>query len=325
MKKLASDVKNGTFERVYLLYGEEAYLRNFHRNRLCDAVVDKNDSMNRTLYEGKDIREGEVIDQAETLPFFAERRLIIIRNSGFFKSGAEALTAYLGELPTYLTVVFSEDDVDKRSRLFKAVQKNGYVCEFARQGEAYLTNWIVRYLDKEGRKITKSALNSFMSRTGNDMGRIDRELNKLVAYTEGRQMITDKDVEALTAQEIENRIFDMVSAVSEHKKEKALALYTDLLALKEAPMKIMVLIGRQYRQMYLVNEMKRDGEPESIIASKLGLPPFIVRRMGNLNRSYRRASLKRCAELCAAFEEDTKNGRMTDRLAVELLLIALAG
>ena len=325
MKKIEADIKNETFERVYLLYGEETYLRDSCRRRLTDAVAASSDSMNRTIYSGRDIRESEVIDQAETLPFFADRRLILIRDSGFFKGAAEVLAAYMAELPPYLTIVFSENEVDKRSRLFKAVQKSGYICEFKPQTEETLSAWIVRYLDREGRRITRDALAEFMARMGSDMGRIERELNKLTAYTEGRGMITVRDVEALTPQELENRVFDMVSAVAEHKKERALALYADLLALKEPPMRIMILIGRQYRQLYLISEMKREGEADTVIAPKLGIPPFAARRLSGLSRSYRREALRRAVNLCAAFEEDTKNGRITDRLAVELLLNALAG
>ena len=112
MKQLAEDIRNRTFERLYLLTGPEAYLRRRYMKALCEAAVPDNDTMNSTLYEGKDIREGEIIDQAETLPFFAEKRLIVVRGSGFFKSGGEALSDYCADLPEHLILVFDEDDVE---------------------------------------------------------------------------------------------------------------------------------------------------------------------------------------------------------------------
>lgn len=83
MQRLIQDIKTGNFSRIYLLYGEEAYLRKQYRDKLKEAVIG-DDNMNYHYYEGKNISIGEVIDQAETLPFFADRRLIVIENSGFF-------------------------------------------------------------------------------------------------------------------------------------------------------------------------------------------------------------------------------------------------
>ena len=86
MQRLIQDIKTGNFNQIYLLYGEEAYLRRQYRDRLKEAIIG-DDTMNYHYYEGKNIAVGEVIDQAQTLPFFAEKRLILVENSGLFKSG----------------------------------------------------------------------------------------------------------------------------------------------------------------------------------------------------------------------------------------------
>ena len=85
MKNLNADLKNGTFLQVYLLTGEEAYLKNRYKKRLRAAIVGEDDLMNFTAYTGKGIDIRQVIETAETMPFFAERRLIQIEDSGFFK------------------------------------------------------------------------------------------------------------------------------------------------------------------------------------------------------------------------------------------------
>ena len=81
MKMLAEDIKNGVFKNVYLLCGEEAYLRTQYKNRLRNALSVPGDTMNVAQFEGKGINPREIIDLAETLPFFAERRLILIEDS----------------------------------------------------------------------------------------------------------------------------------------------------------------------------------------------------------------------------------------------------
>ena len=86
MKSLIEDLKSGQFNKVYLLYGEEAYLKKQYRDKLRNAMISPDDTMNYAYYEGKGVNPKEVIDLAETLPFFAERRLIILENTGFLKN-----------------------------------------------------------------------------------------------------------------------------------------------------------------------------------------------------------------------------------------------
>ena len=78
MKSLNEDLKTGQFKQIYLLYGEEAYLKKLYKNRFVKAMVPEGDTMNYRYFEGKNTNPKEIIDLAETLPFFAERRLIVL-------------------------------------------------------------------------------------------------------------------------------------------------------------------------------------------------------------------------------------------------------
>ena len=77
-------LKRGKFKNVYLLYGPEVYLRKQYRDKLKTALIGDDDTMNYNYFEGKGLDVKSIISLAETMPFFAERRLIIIENSGFF-------------------------------------------------------------------------------------------------------------------------------------------------------------------------------------------------------------------------------------------------
>ena len=81
MKSLNEDIKSGTFKQAYLLYGEEAYLKKQYKDKITAAMFPDGDRMNYAYYEGKGINPGELIDLAETMPFFADRRLIVVENS----------------------------------------------------------------------------------------------------------------------------------------------------------------------------------------------------------------------------------------------------
>ena len=100
------------------------------------------------------------------MPFFAERRVILLENTGFFKNKTEKLADYLSSLPEYLVMIFTEEEVDKRGRMYKAAQKSGRVAEFAAQSQDTLMRWILGILKKEGRKITRADMELFLEKTG---------------------------------------------------------------------------------------------------------------------------------------------------------------
>lgn len=255
MKSIQEDIKTGNFKQSYLLFGEEAYLKQQYKEKLLNALNPDGDTMNFSRYEGKGIDVKQVIDLCETMPFFADRRIILLEDTGFFKNKCEELADYMKSLPDYLVLVFAESEVDKRSRMYKAVKSSGRVTEFAKQDEKTLMRWAAGILGKEGKKITQKDMELFLTKTGTDMGNIRMELEKLVAYTEGKDIVAAEDIEAVCVTQTTNKIFDMVRAVTEKNQKKALELYYDLLTLKEPPMRILFLLAKQFRQLLLTKKM----------------------------------------------------------------------
>ncbi len=321
MKNLEQDLKTGNFKPVYLLYGDEAYLKNLYKNRLKNALIAKTDTMNLQRYEGKGISIPEVIDQAETMPFFAEHRLLLLENTELFKGAGGDLADYLPSMPTETVMVFVEDEVDKRSRMYKAVKNLGRVAELSHQNEKVLTNWVLRSLQKENVKITRSGMELLLERVGNDMENLSHELEKLVAFTWGREGITAEDVKEICTEQTENKIFDMINAIAEKNQKQALDLYDDLLALKEAPLRILALLARQFNLLLQVKALRRQGFDQSEIASRAGLMGFVVRRCLRQAEYFSEQTLKGAVEDCIRTEEAVKTGRMRDQLGVELLIV----
>lgn len=321
MKSLQEDIKNQEFKRVYLLFGEEEYLKQQYKSRLKKALAPEEEDMNYSYFEGKKTEPREVIGLAETMPFFAERRVIFLEDTGFFKNQCQDLPEYLAELPDYLCMVFVEKEVDKRSRMYKAVKKYGRIVDFSVQDTETIMRWVLGILGREGKKITRREMELFLGKTGNDMGNIEKELEKLICYTMGREVITAEDIEAVCTAQISNHIFDMIRAVTEKKQKRALDLYYDLLALKEPPMRILFLLARQFNLIMQVKELSQAGYDQSRIAKQTGLQPFVVRNYSAYARKYSTEALRSAVEECVRTEEKVKTGYMTDAMSVELLLV----
>ena len=321
MKTIDNDIKMGQLKNVYLLYGTEDYLKRQYRDKLKHALAEPDDTMNFSAYEGKDINPKELIDLSETLPFFKEKRMILVENSGFFKNSCDDLAEYMSQVPESTCFVFVEEEVDKRSKLFKAASRAGSAVEFETPKEDMLVRWILGRIQREGKKITQSVMQLFLSKTGSDMENIDKELEKLICYTLDKTEISAADVEAICTGQTENKIFEMIDAISAKNQKKALDLYYDLLALKEAPMRILFLIARQFQNLLLIKSMSAKGYPAVSIAKTAGMPSFAVQKNLRQAGAFKINQLKEAIEDCGQAEEDVKTGRMADQLAVELLIV----
>lgn len=321
MKSLNEDLKTGKFKQIYLLYGEEAYLKKQYKERFVKAMLPEGDTMNYACYEGKNTDIKEVIDLAETLPFFAERRLILFEDTGFFKSSGSDLADYISDMPETTCFIFIENEVDKRSKLYKAVKAKGHIVELGVQDENTLRRWVQGLVKKEGKTMTQGDVAYFLNKVGTDMENITKELEKLVCYAMDRDALTRADIDAVCVTQITSHIFEMVNAVADKKQRKALDLYYELLALKEPPMRILFLLTREYRILFHVKALLKQGYGKKEIASKAGLHPFAAGRYMDQAKRFHSKELRAVIEEGADIEQRVKTGLLTDHLAVELFLV----
>lgn len=321
MQRITEDIKTGQLKQIYLLYGEERYLIRQYRDRLIEALLNGGSEMNLNRYEGKGVMVPEIIEMAETLPFFSDRRVIILENTELFKSGGDKLSEYLKNPAQSSSFILVEREVDKRSGLYKTVKKAGYAAEFGRQKEETLKKWVCGILKKEKKQISSETLQLFLDGTGDDMENIRRELEKLLCYCMDKDVIASEDVREICVPQIQDNIFKMIGAVADGNGERALQYYYDLLALRVPAMKILILITRQFNLMLQVKELAAKGYPQALIEEKVGLRRNIggiyIRQASRFKTDILRQALEDCAETEHAF----KSGRIADRLSLELLIV----
>lgn len=321
MKTINEHIKKGQFKGVYLLYGDEAYLKKQCRDNLTKALLPEGDTMNYARFEGKGIDPAKIIDLAETMPFLADRRLIVIENSGFFKNPSPELAEYIRQMPDTACLLFVEDEVDKRGKLFKAVKETGYAAELGRQDERSIIIWIAGKVKKEKKQIRESTIRCLMEKAGTDMENLEKELEKLFSYTLGESEITVKDVDAVCTAQIEGKIFKMVDAVAAKQKREALDYYYDLLSLKEPPLKILSLLSRQFRILLETKGLVEQGCDSAQIAKVTKQPPFAAKKCIGQCKSFSGAKLRAILEESVNLEEMIKTGQMDQQIGVELFIV----
>lgn len=325
MRSIDNEIENKDFKSVYLIFGKEHYLLKQNRERLLKAlgVTDRKD-MNFTLLSEKDFSVQALIADSDTLPFFADRRVILVEESGFFKGNKkekDRLVKYIPDIPESTVVIFVESVVDKRDKLYKAVSKYGTAEEYLLPTESELSQWIVGRAVRDGLRIRRSAWDEFYLRCGSSIDLMDAEYQKLSAYCFEKKQIDKEDVEVICSNASETKIFALSDAISERNAAKVFDVYRDMLRQNEKAPGILALIQRQLLQLYDLKIMDRDGISFAEKKKNLGISyDSIIRKLDTYQKRFKEAELIRLLEKAADYEADFKSGRLTDTLAVELLL-----
>ncbi len=318
-----ADIKNGQYKKVYLLCGEESYLVRFYARKLHRALISEDDEMNLNVFQGTDISTDEVIRLADTMPFFAEHRLIILDGTGLFARGGQELAEYLPSMPDSTVMLFLEEGkVDERGKLFKTVKSLGTVQQMKHPDEAALGKWIVKALDRSGKRITQPALDLLLGSVGHDMQLLHTEVEKLIAYTGDRSGIQTEDVRTIVSVQVENRIFAMVEAIAGGNSASALSMLQDLLQLKEAPPGILTLMMNQFNLMYQVRDLREQGFDSASIYQKVGMQQFRVRKALQQSEGLSPRCLKKMLEACVMAFQSITTGRMDPESAVQLAVVS---
>lgn len=320
MLRIEDELKRNQLSRFHLLYGEERYMVRYYKNTLIQRLSQPDDEMNRTFFRGKTTEPPQIAEAAQVLPFFAENRLLVVEDSGFFKNSNDMIE-YVEEFPETTYLVFVEREIDKRNRFFKWMNKNGCVTECVHQQERMLKQWIAGYVKKAGKSISGQGVEHLLERVGTDMEMLSNELEKCIGYVGERETIDVADVDAIASGLTVSKIFDMIDAVALGEKNRALRLYDDLLANKEAPMSILHLFSRHINILLQMKECSSMGLNQSETAKKCGVPPFTVPKYRKQAALFATDRLLAMLEGRLEYEERFKSGRLSDQLAVELFFI----
>ncbi|WP_105619814.1 DNA polymerase III subunit delta [Vallitalea okinawensis] len=323
MVGLKKQIKDSDFKNIYLFYGEENYLKNHYVEKIKEKVIHKDSELMNCEVIEKDVDEGYIINSLETLPFLSDRRLVIIKNSSYFgakSTASDQLIKVIKDFPTQTIVIFIEDKIDRRNKFFKAVKSNGYVVEFNYLSENDLAKWVAIELKRLGKKAEYATLVHFIRTVGTNMDQIKMELDKLCAYKIEESMISIEDVNEIATKTIEFKIFQLVDAMGMKKCEEALIVYNNLLNSNEPPIRILIMLTRQFRLIYQIKTLLEEGYNINMAAKKIGVPPFVAKKCMTQGKSFKREVLEEALEECLFIDMAIKSGQIKDRLAVELLL-----
>lgn len=271
---------------VQLIYGTSVIRIDDKAKSLAKEYLEEPDDFSLVTLNYKETAVESLIEEAQTLPLLSDRKALIV-NDAFSFTGAKVksdITHNTDLLIDYLThknddtliifKVFSET-LDKRKKLTKLIQKNGVVTEMPEMGEDELKSYISRRIEEEGMRIEADALDTFIHTTGISYSAVINELEKLILYADGH--ITAAEVTDIVSVSLEQNIFKLTDHILNDKKTEAVHLVRQLILQKEEPMKLLHLIISQFRLLYQVKLLSREGYDRDFIAKHLKVHPYRVK------------------------------------------------
>ena len=318
-KTFKDSIKRGEFKRVYLLYGEERYLVRHYADSLAEIFGEPDN------FDGPASVES-IIMAADTLPFFADKRLVRVRDSKLFTSGrkadSEAMTAYLPQVPDSTVLVFMESEVDRRGRLFKKAAELGGTVECETPSPQMLTAWLGRIFKEKGKSLDQAAAGLLIRYAAHNMNTLAQEAQKLCAYVGRRPEVTVKDIEIICSPTLQTRIFDLISAMGNGQAADALYMYHNMLLMKEQPLMILAMIIRQFRIMMMTKAANDKRISKAQMVKTLALRSFVVDEALKQGSRFSMERLFQALSECQDIDLKVKTGLINAEIGVELLILS---
>ncbi len=336
MNNIKNDLNTGEYKRVYLLYGDENYLKKAYTDKIRKKVIAPDDNMNLTLISGENFDAKEFMGICDTMPFFADRRLVIVNRSGKFKTAgknadeggdkakeksSDPLCDYMKQIPDTTVVIFVEDEVDKRSRLFKAVKEAGYACEMGYMNPQDLSKWIALEFKNSGKRITYETAFHLIDRCGTDMENLKIEIEKLSFYAMDRDTVEKTDIDDICVRQLSADIFALTDSLAAGNRAGALKIYNELLSKKTAVALIWRMLNKHFMQLLIAKEMKAAGKTKDDLASALSMHPYPAKKLMDQVGAFKTRTLREKVEYGVQLEQDMKSGRIDEDNIVELFII----
>lgn len=310
---------------IYVFYGEEDFLRDYNADKVIRECNLSNPDMN--LIKLTDENISKLIDNAEQLPFFDEKKVIFVKNSGFFTSSkkisqsiTEKITEYLTILPDYVVLVFSEESVDKRLSQYKKLSKIANFEELKYRGQVDLANWICSGMKKSGAAIDMEVAKYLADACGPSMSYLYTEIKKLaVLYKEGEK-ITCELIDKVCLKSEQGIIFDLTDAVGDKNKVKALKLVEELILKKEAEQFILIMLYKHFRNLFLLRVATNEN---CASAEYLGINPYVYKKLLSQVKNFSEEQLRNILSILTDLDYKSKRGEINLRVGMELVISSL--
>jgi DNA polymerase III subunit delta len=324
-QELERAIAEHRFPLLLYLYGEETFLLERAVQRLREAAVPKESwDFNLRVIHGRELVAARLLEELQTFPVFASRRLVLVKDAQLIPAPQlEGLLDYLKHPLAESLLVLVGDKIDGRKKFFQDFKKHGELVEFKKYYDNQIPAFVREQVKAAGRSLTEDAMALFCRRVNSNLQEIHGELVKLFAYLGERRLIDVADVAAVVSDTRAGSVFDLTNAVGKRQVPEALRLFGRLLEEGIAPLVILAMLVRHFRQLWKARELVERREPNKEIARLIGMNPYFLEGLLAQTRSFSPGELRRAFELFLQTDLALKSSGAHPSALLEQLLLEL--
>ena len=279
VKEIVSNIKQKNLKPVYFLMGEEPYYIDKISDFIAATVLTEEErGFNQMALYGKETSVDDIVSNAKRFPMMAEHQVIVVKEAQELSRTIENLVSYV-ENPqptTVLVICFKYKKLDKRKKLYKAVQKNGVLFESKKLYENQVADWIRKVLNGKKYQISPKASALLVEFLGTDLSRINNELEKLFLVVPQGSEITPAHIETHIGISKDYNNFELKKAIGERNITKASKIINYFAQNpKDNPFVLTVTLLNSFFTQLLQFHGLNDHSPKNV-ASALGVSPYFV-------------------------------------------------
>lgn len=310
---------------LYFVHGKERYLVDRAVELLRARVLDpRTRDFNYELFYGKEAGASRIAQAARTLPMMAKRRLILVRDADEMK-GDElgALVPYVSDPAPETCLVFVAEKADQRLKFFSAFKKHGVLLKLDPLYERQLPDFVRGEAKARGVTLQPDALTMIVDEIGAELGQLADAVERLAIYAGERKQITAEDVDKVVATTRQRNVFELANAVGAGDRAHALAVLSSMLGARESGVRIVAMLARHLRQLWITSELLERTRDKFEIAGALGIPPFFADDIIRQARNIDAGRAKRMHAALFKADKDLKSSRLDDARLLEALILEL--
>lgn len=333
LPKLKASIKERSFDRFYVFHGEEAFLRNHYLGQMKKVLIDElTESFNYHKLNSETFSPDAFANAVESLPMMAETTFVLVDDIDLFvlnEQEREKMIEVFSDIPEYCTVVFSYEATpwkpDKRlQKLWKAIEANAVIVEFAKQEQRDLINWVGRHFAANKKQIAPGLCSYLIDITGGTMTALAGEITKICAFS-GADTITKSDIDAVVEPVLDAVVFDITDCITEGRYDIALRKLQDVLKKQEEPLMVLGAIGSHLRRVSGAKIMQNNGKTVDDFARVYNIRyPAMARRTMETAKRLKPEFCARAMELVMETDRNLKTSIDTPDRLMELLILQLA-
>ena len=319
-------IKTGKVQGAYLFEGVEENIKAATLTALRKAILPEGfEELNESLMDSP--ATDAIIAACETLPFMADKRLVVVREHPALTGRADAdekLIAYIPQVPESTVLVFiAQGKADARKKLYSAIKKINGIVTFSALTDGELNAWVVKNFSGLGKTCSAQVAALLTFTVGSDTALLRTEIEKLAALTGERDAITEADVQAVATRSVECTVFELVDAVVAGQQGKAFGLLRDMLTSGSDRLGILAMLLRQFRLMQHIKIMQFEKLSSQDIKQRLGIAPFAAERCMRQASGYSGGQVKRAVRICLDAEYRVKSGQWNQEGALEKAMLEI--